>query len=100
MAEQLPNHDAALTEKCVESRTLHEGPFLTLKCDTVRLPDGKHATREYVQHSGAVMVIPLFDDGRVLLESQYRYPMGKVMGEYRAGKIHPNEGDLACAGRR
>ena len=98
MAE-LPNHDAALTETCVESQTIHQGPFLTLKCDTVRLPDGKQATREYVQHPGAVMVIPLFDDGRVLLESQYRYPMGKVMVEYPAGKLDANEGALACAKR-
>jgi len=98
MAE-LPNHDAELTEKCVESKTLHQGSFLTLKCDTVELPDGKHATREYVQHPGAVMVIPLFDDGRVLLESQFRYPIGKVMFEYPAGKLDPNEGALACAKR-
>jgi ADP-ribose pyrophosphatase len=98
MAE-LPDHDAALTETCLESKTIHQGPFLTLKCDTVRLPDGKQATREYVQHPGAVMVIPLFDDGRVLLESQYRYPMGKVMVEYPAGKLDPNEGALACAKR-
>lgn len=98
MAE-LPNHDASLTETCLESKTIHQGPFLTLKCDTVSLPDGKQATREYVQHPGAVMVIPLFDDGRVLLESQYRYPMGKVMVEYPAGKLDPNEGALACAKR-
>lgn len=98
MAE-LPNHDAALTETCVESKTIHAGSFLTLKRDTVRLPDGKHATREYVQHPGAVMVIPLFDDGRVLMESQYRYPIGKVMTEYPAGKLDPNEGALACAKR-
>jgi ADP-ribose pyrophosphatase len=98
MAE-LPNHDAALIETCVDSKTVHQGPFLTLKCDTVRLPDGKQATREYVQHPGAVMVIPLFDDGRVLLESQYRYPMGKVMVEYPAGKLDSNERALACAVR-
>ena len=98
MAE-LPNHDAALTETCIDSKQVYQGPFLTVKCDTVRLPDGKQATREYVQHPGAVMVIPLFDDGRVLLESQYRYPMGKVMVEYPAGKLDPNEGALACAKR-
>jgi ADP-ribose pyrophosphatase len=93
----LPDHDAALTETCVDSKTVHQGPFLTVKCDTVRLPDGKQATREYVQHPGAVMVIPLFDDGRVLLESQYRYPMGKVMVEYPAGKLDLDESALTCA---
>jgi len=99
MAAEDQNHDAALAETCVESTTLHAGKFLTLKCDTVALPDGKHATREYVQHPGAVMVIPLFDDGRVLMESQYRYPIGKVMAEYPAGKLDPEESALACAVR-
>jgi ADP-ribose pyrophosphatase len=98
MAE-LPDHDDGLIEVHLDSKTLHEGSFLTLKRDTVRLPDGKHATREYVQHPGAVMVIPLFDDGRVLLERQYRYPIGKVMVEYPAGKLDPDEGALACAKR-
>lgn len=98
MAE-LPDHDAVLTETCVESKTVHEGSFLTLKRDIVRLPDGKLATREYVQHPGAVMVIPLFDDGRVLMESQFRYPIGKVMYEFPAGKLDPDEGALACAKR-
>jgi ADP-ribose pyrophosphatase len=96
---ELPEHTEALKETCVDSKTLHSGSFLTLKCDTVLLPDGKHATREYVQHPGAVMVIPLFDDGRVLMESQFRYPIGKVMAEYPAGKLDPNEGALACARR-
>ncbi len=92
-------HDPALAETCVESTTLHAGKFLTLKCDTVALPDGKRATREYVQHPGAVMVIPLFDDGRVLMERQYRYPLARVMTEFPAGKLDPQEGALACAKR-
>ncbi|WP_321918507.1 NUDIX hydrolase [Burkholderia cepacia] len=98
MAE-LPNHDAALTETCLESEAIFDGAFLKLKRDIVRLPDGKKATREYVQHPGAVMVIPLFDDGRVLMENQFRYPIGKVMAEFPAGKLDPNEGALACAVR-
>lgn len=98
---QLPDHDhdASLTETCIDSRSVYEGAFLKVKCDTVRLPDGKHATREYVQHTGAVMVIPLFDDGRVLMERQFRYPIGKVMIEFPAGKLDPDEGALACAVR-
>ncbi|MEM5346054.1 NUDIX domain-containing protein [Paraburkholderia azotifigens] len=98
MAE-LPDHDVALKETCITSEVAYQGPFMTVKCDTVRLPDGKHATREYVKHPGAVMVIPLFDDGRVLMESQYRYAMGKVMVEYPAGKLDPNEDSLTCAKR-
>ena len=101
MAEHtsLPDSDDGLIEKKVESVTLHEGKFLTVKCDTVELPDGKHATREFVEHPGAVMILPLFDDGRVLLERQFRYPIGKVLVEFPAGKIDPNEDELTCAKR-
>jgi len=98
MAE-LPDHDASLVETCINSEVAYQGPFMTVKCDTVRLPDGKQATREYVKHPGAVMVIPLFDDGHVLMESQYRYAMGKVMYEFPAGKLDPNEDSLTCAKR-
>ncbi len=98
MAEH-QKHDPTLAETCVESTTLYSGNFLTLKRDTVALPDGKHATREFVMHPGAVMVIPLFDDGRVLMERQYRYPLSRVMTEFPAGKLDPQEGALACAKR-
>ena len=102
MADQsldFPDSDDGLIEKTVESKLLHQGKFLTLKIDTVELPDGKHATREYVEHPGAVMILPLFDDGRVLLERQYRYPIAKVLLEFPAGKLDPNESELACAKR-
>lgn len=99
MAAELPNHDAALTEKCVESATMYAGNFLTVKRDVIELPDGKPGTREYVQHPGAVMVIPQFDDGRVLMESQYRYPLARVMAEFPAGKLDPHEHTLDCAKR-
>ncbi|WP_250451785.1 NUDIX hydrolase [Caballeronia sp. ATUFL_M2_KS44] len=95
----VPDSDDGLIEKKVESVTLHEGKFLTLKRDTVALPDGKHATREFVLHPGAVMILPVFDDGRVLLERQFRYPVGRVLLEFPAGKIDPNEDELTCAKR-
>lgn len=94
-----PRHDASLVETRIGGESVYDGNFLKVKRDTIRLPDGKQTTREYVVHSGAVMVIPLFDDGRVLLERQYRYPIGKVMTEFPAGKLDPNEGALACAER-
>ena len=65
----------------------------------MRLPDGKEATREYVIHPGAVMVIPMLDDGRLVLERQFRYPMGRVMIEFPAGKLDPGEDVLTCARR-
>jgi len=91
--------DANLKETRLSGETLYSGNFLTVKRDRVSLPDGKAATREYIEHSGAVMVIPLFDDGRVLLERQFRYPMDRVMIEFPAGKLDPEEGSLACAQR-
>jgi ADP-ribose pyrophosphatase len=91
--------DADLIEHGIASVTMFSGKFLTLKRDTVRLPDGKTAVREFIEHPGAVMVIPLFDDGQVLMERQFRYPLGRVMIEFPAGKLDPNEGALACAQR-
>ncbi|WP_338925584.1 NUDIX hydrolase [Mycetohabitans endofungorum] len=96
---RIPTDDAHLVETRLDGQTLYDGNFLTLKRDIVRLPDGKTATREFVEHPGAVMVLPLFDDGRVLMERQYRYPLGRVMVEFPAGKLDPQEGALACAQR-
>lgn len=91
--------DDHLRETPVASATIHRGKFLTLKQDIVRLPDGKQAGREYVLHPGAVMMIPLFDDGTVLMERQFRYPVGEVMLEFPAGKLDPEEGALVCGKR-
>lgn len=96
---RIPSDDAHLVEIRLDGQTLYDGHFLTLKRDTVRLPDGKTATREFVEHPGAVMVLPLLDDGRVLMERQYRYPVGRVIIEFPAGKLDPQEGALACAQR-
>lgn len=94
-----PSGDEGLKEVCVASATVHRGKFLTLKQDIVRLPDGKQTGREYVVHPGAVMMIPLFDDGTVLMERQFRYPVGEVMLEFPAGKLDPQEGALRCGER-
>ncbi len=91
--------DDHLKESRVASATMHQGKFLTLKQDIVQLPDGKHTGREYVVHPGAVMMIPLFDDGTVLLERQFRYPVDQVMVEFPAGKLDTNEGALRCGQR-
>ncbi len=78
---------------------MFKGNFLHAFRDTVRLPDGTHATREYVTHPGAVVMIPLLDDGRLVLERQFRYPVGRVVTEFPAGKIDPGEDTLVCAKR-
>lgn len=88
-----------LEEHCVESTSVYQGHFLDVRRDRVRLPDGGEAGREYIVHPGAVMIVPLLDDGRLLLEHQYRYPMQRVMLEFPAGKLDPAEDPLACARR-
>jgi len=65
----------------------------------VRLPNGGEATREYVVHPGAVLMLPILADGRLVLERQFRYPVGRVMLEFPAGKIDLNETPLATAKR-
>ena len=88
-----------LVETLVEPRTLLEGGFLTVRKDTVRLPDGATATREYIVHPGAVAVVPLLDDARAVMVRQYRYPLGQLLLEFPAGKRDPGESVLACAMR-
>ena len=91
--------DDHLRERTVASAPLFQGHFLQAVRDQVRLPDGSQTTREYIVHPGAVMVVPLLDDGRVVLERQYRHPIGRVMTEFPAGKLDPGEDRLACARR-
>jgi ADP-ribose pyrophosphatase len=91
--------DGHLRERAVASETLLQGRFLRVQRDTVALPDGGRATREFVRHPGAVMVVPLLDDGRLLLERQWRHPLGRVLLEFPAGKIDDGEAPLVCGQR-
>ena len=91
--------DLHLKETQVDSKVAYDGYFLKIQSDQVRLPDGKPAVREYIKHPGAVVILPLFEDGTVLLERQFRYPLNQVFIEFPAGKIDPNEDELECAKR-
>lgn len=91
--------DQHLIETRLDSTQTYDGYFLKVHSDSVRLPNGDTATREYIRHPGAVVILPVFDDGSILLERQYRYPMEQVMIEFPAGKIDPGEDPLACAKR-
>lgn len=91
-----------LQEHCVRSQELLKGGFLHALRDEVRLPDGSLTQREYIVHPGAVMIVPLLEDGPnplVLLERQYRYPLRQTLVEFPAGKLDPGETALACAQR-
>ena len=91
--------DPHLRETTLARTDLLKGHFLHVVRDTVRLPSGHEATREHVLHPGAVMVVGLLDDGRVVLERQFRHPMQAVMVEFPAGKLDAGETSLACAQR-
>jgi ADP-ribose pyrophosphatase len=95
--------DRHLTEILLSSETLLSGCFLQIRSDTVQLPDGMSAIREYVVHPGAVMVIPFLEDAfgniRIVLERQFRYPVNQVMVEFAAGKLDPHESMQDCAQR-
>ena len=90
---------AHLKETPLSSETEFQGDFLHVRRDTVRLPDDSTTTREYVVHPGAVMIDPLLEDGRVVVERQYRYPLHRAMIEFPAGKLDPGESVLSCAQR-
>ncbi len=91
--------DDHLIEHTLDHVEILKGHFLHAFRDTVRLPSGNTATREFVIHPGAVMVIAIRDDGRLVMERQYRYPMRQVMIEFPAGKLDPGEDRLVCAQR-
>ena len=91
--------DDPLAEHTLDSRLAFDGVFLRLYVDRVRSADGHVGTREYVRHPGAVMIIPLLDAEHVLLERQFRYPLGRSMVEFPAGKIDRGERPLDCAQR-
>jgi ADP-ribose pyrophosphatase len=94
--------DDHLIERRVHQEELLRGHFLQVLRDTVQLPNQNFATREYVVHPGAVMVIPMLDtpDGlRLVMERQFRYPVGQVMTEFPAGKLDPGEDPWLCAQR-
>ena len=88
-----------LTEHFVDGDVVFDGALLKVRRDRVRLPDGGEATREYIRHPGAVAIVPLFDDGTVLLERQFRYPHRRAFIEVPAGKLDPGEPPLDTAKR-
>ena len=88
-----------LTEHHLTSELVFDGALLKVHRDEVRLPDGTKGLREHIRHPGAVAIVPLFDDGSVLLERQFRYPHHKVFIEVPAGKLEPNEPHLETAKR-
>ena len=91
-------HD--LTERRLDSKLIFDGRILHVYDDAVALPNGHTASRELIRHMGAVCVIPVLDDGRVVVERQFRYPVGRVLTEIPAGKLDSPDEDPEAAARR
>ena len=90
----------ALCERFASREDIFSGKIVHLVRDTVTLPNGKPATREMMLHNGAVAILPLFEDGTVLMEYQYRYPLGRIVYEIPAGKLDDPEEDHREAAAR
>lgn len=86
-----------LTEKFLDSKVVFKGNLLNVFSDKVELPNGKVASREYIKHPGAVAVVPITQEGNIVLVRQYRYPVGKVLLEVPAGKLDKGEEPDICA---
>ena len=93
------SHDSHLIESEIESETVFAGALLEVRKDRVRLPDGKESLREYIVHPGAVVILAYLDNGNLLFERQFRYPLRRVFLELPAGKIDPGEAAWVCAQR-
>lgn len=92
--KDIPNSDDAekkLTEKKISSTYQFNGRLLQVYTDDVELPDGSRSTRDWIRHPGASAIVPVFDDGTILLLKQFRYPVRKVFIEVPAGKLDPGE---------
>jgi ADP-ribose pyrophosphatase len=89
----------ALIEHRVSGEQVFAGALLDVRRDRVRLPDGGDAIREYVVHPGAVLMVPVQDDGRLVVVRQFRYPPNRTFIEFPTGKLDPGESPLATAMR-
>ncbi len=93
----MPHTETEFHEQLISSTRLFEGKVINLRRDEILLPNGQGSTREVVEHPGAVAVIALTGDGKVILVRQYRHPVQQVMLEVPAGKLDPGEEPAACA---
>ena len=89
-----------LRETRIDSEEIFDGEVVHLFKDTVELPNGKTATREAIRHIGAVAIVPLTDDGNVIIERQFRYPLDRVVTEIPAGKLDRKTEDRLAAAKR
>ena len=89
-----------LTEKQIDSQLIYDGKIVTRYRDNVLLPNGGSGVREYIRHVGAVCVVPVTDEGNVVMERQFRYPFNAVLTELPAGKLDSKQEEPESAARR
>ena len=89
----------AIGHKILMTRNIYTGIVVNLNVDTVTLPNGVTVDLEVVRHPGAAAVVPLKDDGTVVLIKQFRHAAGGFIYEVPAGKLHPGEDPIVCATR-
>ena len=90
----------SLVEEKISGKDVFDGKILHVQKDTVLLPNGKTATREVIRHVGAVGIVPVTDDGCVVVERQFRYPMNQIITEIPAGKLDSKEENCLEAAKR
>lgn len=93
------SHDAHLIESELSGETVFKGALLEVRKDQVLLPNGKESLREYIVHPGAVVIMAFLDNGNLLFERQFRYPLRRVFLELPAGKIDHGEATIDTARR-
>ena len=99
MSDPPPSGFAPLHEETIASERLYEGRILSVRRDTQRLADGRHATREVVEHAAAVVILAFDDEGRIAFVRQWRSPAGGPLLELPAGGVEPGEDPEVCAAR-
>jgi len=91
------NKEDSLEEKTLSSTYIYQGKIISLRQDKAKLPDGRETVREIVEHPGAVVVLALTDDNKVVMVRQFRKPVDEVLWELPAGKVEPGEDLKNCA---
>lgn len=94
------DEDKKLREEKLTSQKVYDGNLLQVYRDTVSLPNDNESSREYICHVGAVAIVPMLPDGKVIVERQFRYPLDKVITEIPAGKLDGKSEDRLEAAKR
>lgn len=88
-----------MKEQTVKTERIYEGKIISVRVDTVQMSEERYASREIVEHPGAVAIIPITSEGKIIMVKQFRKPVEEFLLEIPAGKLDHHEEPLACAAR-